>query len=268
MSDDRVHRVVSADGTEVAGWIRGDGPPLVLVSGGTGDGHPDANPMASHLAAHFTCFFMSPSGLGLSGDREDISRERTFEDFAAFVRGIGEPVSVFAHSAGAVSVCGGVALAGGGACSAIALYEPALPISRPVMQGEAYASFCVAVSEGRAADAFWIFVDDVVVPTDDERVLLALPGVAEAAASGFPNSVRRTPEINRPVDPAWWAHFDMPVLLFQGENSSPHYKDAVSHVADEVSDARLRQIEGAGHLGPMTHAAAVADDLIAFVSTS
>jgi hypothetical protein len=42
--DDRIHRVVSDDGTEIAGRLRRQGPPLVIVHGGLGDGnaHPSA----------------------------------------------------------------------------------------------------------------------------------------------------------------------------------------------------------------------------------
>ena len=41
MNEGRVHRVVSDDGTEIAGLVRGQGPPLVLVPGAFGEGNPD-----------------------------------------------------------------------------------------------------------------------------------------------------------------------------------------------------------------------------------
>jgi pimeloyl-ACP methyl ester carboxylesterase len=34
----RVQVAISADGTEIVGRVRGQGPPLVLVHGGWGDG--------------------------------------------------------------------------------------------------------------------------------------------------------------------------------------------------------------------------------------
>jgi pimeloyl-ACP methyl ester carboxylesterase len=264
VSDERVHRVVSDDGTEIAGWIRGDGPPLVLVPGGNLDGNPDASLMRPHLEGHFTCYFMSPRGLGLSADHPDVSRERTFEDFAAFVRGIGEPVSAFGHSAGAVPVLGGAALTDG-ACRSIALYEPALPVSRPVMHDDAYANFCAAVAEDRQTDAFRIVVDDVIVPTtDEEKAFLSLPGVADFFAATFPMAVRNLPDMNRPIDTGVFERLVMPVLLIEGTRSSDHYKDAVRLLSETLHDARVIQVDGAGHLGPTTHAQAVAEELVAF----
>ncbi len=264
MDDDRMHRAASADGTEIAGRVRGDGPPLVVLPGGLGDGNPDTNLLTPFLVEQFTCYFMSPRGLGVSADHPDHSRERLSEDCAAFVTAIGEPVSMFGHSAGAVSVLGGAALAAP-ACRSIALYEPALPVSRPVMPEEAHARFCTAVAEGRPDDAFWILVDDVIVPTDDERALFALPGVADAATPFFPLTVRWGLDLNRAIDATSLESVDMPVLLLEGSRSSDHYRDAVRSLSETLDDARVVEIDGAGHMGPVTHPHAVAEELLSFL---
>jgi pimeloyl-ACP methyl ester carboxylesterase len=264
VTEDRMHRAVSADGTEIAGRVRGDGPPLVVLPGGLGDGNPDTNFLTPFLVEHFTCYFMSPRGLGVSADHPDRSRERLFEDCAAFATAIGEPVSMFGHSAGALSVLGGAALAPA-VCRSLALYEAAVPVSRPVMHEEAHARFCNAVAEGRPDDAFWILVDDVIVPTDDERALFALPGVADAAAPVFPITVRWGLDMNRPIDPGLLKSLDMPVLLLEGTRSSDHYRDAVRALSEMLDDARVVEIDGAGHMGPVTHPQAVAEELVSFL---
>lgn len=264
LTDDRTHRVTSADGTEIAGVVRGDGPPLVVVPGGLGNGHPDTSLVAPFLVERFTCYFMSPRGLGMSAGSPDRSRERLAEDCAAFMLAIDEPVSVFGHSAGAVAVLGGASLAAA-ACHAIALYEPALPVSRPVMHEEAHARFCDAVAEGRDNDAYWIVVDDVIVPTDEERALCALPGVAEAAAPALPITVRWGLELNRPLDPKSLQPVNMPVLLLEGTRSSDHYRDAVHALSEMLDDAHVVEIDGAGHMGPVTHPQAVAEELVSFL---
>jgi pimeloyl-ACP methyl ester carboxylesterase len=206
---------------------------------------------------------MSPRGLGVSADHPDRAQERLSEDCAAFVSAIGEPVAAFGHSAGAVAVLGGAALAAS-TCRAIALYEPALPVSRPVMPEEAHARFCTAVAEGRSTDAFWILVDDVIVPTDEERALFSLPGIAEAAEPVLPITVRWGLELNRPIDATSLARVAMPVLLLEGTRSSDHYRDAVRSLNETLEDARVVEIDGAGHMGPVTHAEAVARQLVEF----
>jgi pimeloyl-ACP methyl ester carboxylesterase len=133
------------------------------------------------------------------------------------------------------------------------------------MHDDAYASFCAAVDEDRQADAFRIVVDDVLVPTtDEERALLSLPGVDDFFATGFPMAVRNLPDMNRPIDVGVLEQLVMPVLLLDGTRSSDHYKDAVRFLSETLHDARVIQVDGAGHLGPTTHAQAVAEELVAF----
>jgi pimeloyl-ACP methyl ester carboxylesterase len=263
VSEEIVHRVVSDDGTEIAGRVRGQGPPLVLVPGALGEGNPDMDFMQPFLVQHFTCYWLSLRGRGISSEHPDHSRERHYEDVAAFVEGIGERVSVFGHSSGAVWVLGGAARAAA-ACRALALYEPALPVARPVMRDEAYSRYCSAVAEDRLTDAFWIATDDVIEPTDEERALFATPGVAELAAPVLPLGVREIAELNRPTDTDAFATLTMPVLLLEGTRSGDHFKDAVRSVSEGLDHARVVEIEGVGHLGPVTHPEAVADELIAF----
>ena len=69
----RVQVAISADGTEIVGRVRGQGPPLVLVHGGWGDGEVAYEELVPHLADRFTCYTPSTRGRGLSGDNPDHS---------------------------------------------------------------------------------------------------------------------------------------------------------------------------------------------------
>lgn len=111
MDEDRIHRAVWEDGTQIVGRVQGHGPPIVLVHGGLGDGEVSWRFMLPFLVDPFTCYMMSTRGRGLSGEHPDHSRQRHFEDVAAFVESIGEPAGVFGHSAGAVWALGGSTLA-------------------------------------------------------------------------------------------------------------------------------------------------------------
>lgn len=263
MNEDRIFRVVSTDGTQIAGWIRGQGPPLVLVHGGLGDGNPDMNLMVPFLAEHFTCYCISTRGRGVSTEHPDHSRERQYEDVAAFVEGIGEPVCVFGHSSGAAWVLGGAARAAD-ACRAIALYEPPLPAARPVVSDDAYTRFCEAINDRRYSDAVLIFVDDVVVPTDEERALFAMPVVVELCTPVLPAVALEAREVDRPFPIETCELLTMPVLLMQGARSGDHFKDAVHLLAGALPRSRVVEINDAGHLGPVTHPQTVAEELISF----
>jgi pimeloyl-ACP methyl ester carboxylesterase len=91
MTGERIHRVVSADGTEIAGRVAGDGPPLVLVHSAAHDGDIAWEAMLRHLTDRFTCYLPSLRGVGLSGDNPDHSPPRLQEDVNSFVDSIGEP---------------------------------------------------------------------------------------------------------------------------------------------------------------------------------
>jgi pimeloyl-ACP methyl ester carboxylesterase len=263
VDEDRIVRVISADGTEITGRVRGQGQPLVLVHGGLSDGNPDTNLMVPFLLGHFTCYSISTRGRGVSADCADHSRERQYEDVAAFLEDIGEPVCVFAHSSGAAWVLGGAARAAA-SCRAIALYEPALPESRPVMREDAYARFSQAITDGRYEDAVLISVDDIIVPTDEERALFTIPAVMEICTSVLSAAALEIPELNRPFPIEMLDTLAMPALLMQGTRSGDHFKDAVHRLAEALPRSRVVDIDGAGHLGPMTHAQTVANELIFF----
>ena len=87
----RVQVAISADGTEIVGRVRGQGPPLVLVHGALGDGGLPTRRWCPTLPTG------SPAtrrarGRGLSGDNPDHSPPRLEEDVTALVDSIGEPV--------------------------------------------------------------------------------------------------------------------------------------------------------------------------------
>ena len=95
----RVHRVVSDDGTELAGLVRGQGAPLVLVPGVFGEGTPTWT-SCTLPGAPLHLLLDEPQGAVRAAAHRPL-RECLYEDVAAFVKGIGEPASLFGHAAGA-----------------------------------------------------------------------------------------------------------------------------------------------------------------------
>src|SRR5918994_4256030 len=93
--------VTSLDGTPIAYWRSGEGPPLVLVHGTSAD-HSRWAPVLPAFEERFTVYAVDRRGRGESGDSEDYSIEREFEDVAAVVDSIEAPVNLLGHSYGAV----------------------------------------------------------------------------------------------------------------------------------------------------------------------
>jgi pimeloyl-ACP methyl ester carboxylesterase len=93
--------MTSADGTRIAYWRKGSGPPLLLVHGGACD------PMAwcyvvPVLARRFTVYSCDRRGRRERGDTAPYGAERELEDLAAMLRPIGRPVRLLGHSAGRI----------------------------------------------------------------------------------------------------------------------------------------------------------------------
>jgi pimeloyl-ACP methyl ester carboxylesterase len=262
MASDPIHAAISGDGTEIAGRVRGKGQPLVLVHGGLGDGDASWLLMLPHLAEHFTCFLMSTRGRGLSGESGDHSQERLFEDVAAYIQSIGEPVCVFGHSSGAFWSLGGAA-AVAQRVRALAVYEPPFPRLEPPTTDDQYARITAAVADSRLADGVLIATAEIIGLSLDEQALFSQPGVAERARKALPVAVREIPELNRPLQ-ASTAALTMPVLVLHGQHSRPGFTSAARDLVGQLSNARLVEVAGAAHLGPLTAPQHVAEELISF----
>ena len=91
----------SADGTRIAYWREGSGPPLLLVHGGVCD-HLAWHFVLPFLARSFTVYTFDRRGRGESGDTLPFAVEREVEDIEAMLRAIGEPAHLLGHSAGGI----------------------------------------------------------------------------------------------------------------------------------------------------------------------
>jgi pimeloyl-ACP methyl ester carboxylesterase len=263
--DDRIHRAVTDDGTEIAGRVHGQGPPLVLVHGGLGNGDISFRFLAPLLAERFTCYCVSTRGRGLSGDHPDHSHERLVADVVAFVDSIGEPVGLMGHSSG-----GRIALdaaAQTDVVSALAVYEPWIPQLRDdeviVRNARAAARIARLGADGRLVEAAQVFLVDAALANHEELAVLAEHDVAELMAPTVPVSVQEM-VVFLTAEPAAIAPLERittPTLLLHGSRTHPFFTAAVNHVAARLPDATIREIAGAGHLGPQLVPQPVAEAL-------
>jgi pimeloyl-ACP methyl ester carboxylesterase len=269
MEHERIHRAISDDGTQIAGRVLGQGPPLVLVHGGLGSGEVSWRFLLPYLTERFTCFTMSTRGRGLSADSPDHTVERLVQDVTSFVASIGDPVGLVGHSSGgALSLA---ATARSSAVSSLAVYEPAtmeLASEDLVTRFEnARADIQRATDEGRLVDGARIMFEEIALANDDELAAISAVGTAKLMAPGVPEFLSDA----KPI--LTWRHFDsallgritVPTLLLRGSRTDAFYAGVVDHLAPRLADARVREIPGAGHLGPQLAAESVAEELMLFL---
>ncbi len=271
MTDARIHRAVSADGTEIAGRVVGQGPPLVLVHGGPHDGDLAWGALVPHLADRFTCYLPSIRGRGLSTDSPDLSPPRLQEDISAYVDSIGEPVFLVGWS-GIEWTVG--AAAHSGSVVTVALYEPNVGA---LMREDDLARMGAALQQGAAAAADGRLVDASrafhrYVATDDEIAAALETDYFDRCASLLP-AVQQERQRGgsydgpRATDPEMLGKITVPVLLLRGQETRlrTFVTDSVQYVAQHVADPHVREpLPGLGHFAPILAPEPIAEELISF----
>ncbi|WP_436345599.1 alpha/beta fold hydrolase [Natronorubrum sp. FCH18a] len=270
-----IHRAVSDDGTEIVGRVHGQGPPLVLVPGALGDGERVWEQLLPLLTDRFTCYAMSTRGRGLSGHSTDLSIGRLVQDVKAFAESIDEPVGLMGWSSGAL-----LSLATAentGAVSAVAAYEP--PVFEVISEDvsarmmDAIGRVGEAAEEDQLVDAARAWIE--FVANDDELADATELDFFEALAPNVPVQLQEFEQVfesegTSPTDPSELTKISVPVLLLQGTRSMPDpwFIDSAHHVTEYVADIHVREIAGAGHLGPVLKPEAVADELGRFFAAT
>ena len=271
MTDHQIHRAVSADGTEIAGRVRGRGPALVLVHGGIGDGDIAWEALLPHLTDRFTCYLPSTRGRRLSGDNPDHSSACLEEDITAFVDSIGEPVCLVGWSGSGAWVLG--AAARSGSVAAVAAYEPGVvSVMREADLVRTFATMeqvGMAAADGRLVDAVRAFAPWVC--TVSEIAALEEMDFYQRWAGCVPAMLRFVQqdaayEGPRSTDPEMLGTVAAPVLLLRGQQTllGTWFADAARHIAQHVADAHVRELPGIGHFAPVLAPVPLAAGLIRF----
>ncbi len=247
----RETRVRSADGTEIAYWHSGAGPPLVLVHGGTAD-HTRWRTVLPVLAQQASVYAMDRRGRGGSGDRDDYTVEREFDDVAAVVREVagrtGGPVDLLGHSYGAVCALGGARQAAG-AVRRLVLYEPPIGPAAATVAGDVVSRLEELLAQGRRDDLLVTFFREEVRMTPAElETLRGLPAwqARLAAAHTLPRELRTVTTFDPPA--GWFADIAAPTLLLLGGDSPEPVAAATRMVQRALPDARIVQLPGQQHV--------------------
>lgn len=244
------HEVASRDGTVIAYWTSGQGPPLVLVHGATVD-HTNWQAILPYLEPHATVHVMDRRGRGASGDAARYALAREYEDVAAVVAAVaatsGSEVDVLGHSHGGECAMGAAALTG--SIRRLVLYEgwpspdpETVDRSREAAQG--LEPLLAAGDREAALDAFY---RRVLGLSDEELAgLRALPEWP-ARVAAVHTSIR---ELRAAVvfDPAQARRITVPVLMLVGGDTPEALRHRPEAVAAALPDARVSVLDGQQHI--------------------
>lgn len=243
-------QVHSADGTHVGFDRQGDGPPLLLVHGGTADSSRWA-PVIPALERRFTLLIPDRRGRGLSKvEATDYSLEREAEDLIAIAESVpgGGVVRVLAHSFGALVTM--EAAARSAAFGALVLYEPPFPTpGLDVVDATAMATFAERLEAGDREGVLETFFTQVI----------ELPQAAVDAMKGTPMWQARLAAVHTLVregeavrswtpDPSRLASINGPVRLLLGTATTPALEAASRALAASMPTWELVALEGQGHM--------------------
>lgn len=252
----------SADGTRIAYEPRGDGPPIVLVSGLLCD-RDTHRPLAEALAPRFTAVVYDRRGRGESGDTPPYAVDREVEDLAAVLNALGGAASVYGHSSGA-----GLALRAGAAALPIPrliLHEPPYGADDVASRSEARElaeGVRAAVEAGRPEDAIGLFMAGMGTPDEVVASMAADPRMLRLATTmPYDHAVMGDFDEGGAIPVATVRRVAIPTLVLAGTASPDFFLDAARRIAELLPDGRLHQLDGADHGAP---AAVVAPAVGAF----
>lgn len=240
----------SKDGTLIGFWRSGSGPPLLLVHGTQAD-HTRWSKILPRLEQHFTVFAMDRRGRGASGDAAGYAIQREAEDVAAVIEAVneqaGEPVSVLAHSYGAVCTLEAALLVD--PIRRLILYEPPIPTGLAMYPPGLPEQIDARVQQGELESALEMFLQQVVkMPADELSFYRQLPT--------WPTRVSLAPTIQREMvidqkyrfQPEKFASLAMPILLLRGSDSPPLFQKAVEQLASALPASRVVSLPGQQHI--------------------
>lgn len=255
--------VRSADGTPIAYWPSGSGPPLVLVHGAPGVRH-GWDRLLPILGSDVTVCPMDRRGRGASGDSQTYALRREFEDVAAVVQDIGGPVDLFGHSFGGPVALEATLLAPN--VRRLILYEPYLAEYGPYPDGMV-ERFEAMAEAGDAEGVLMIVMKDLGAFTDEEVAeYRAQPTWSDRVeAAGVFGRREARAENDYRFDPERFTKMRVPTLLLEGSESPQYVRAGAEAVNVALPDSRVVVLAGQGHAAHLMAPELLAGEILAFV---
>jgi pimeloyl-ACP methyl ester carboxylesterase len=254
-------KVLSQDGTPIAVWRGGEGPPLVLIHGAAAD-HNRWAPVLPALEERFTVFAIDRRGRGQSGDASDYSLEREYEDVVAVVTSAGEEVNVLGHSYGGICALEAALLTDG--IRKLVLYEP--PMGFLKSPPHVVERLQTLLEEGKRDELLGYFMEEVAgLPPDQVELMRSLP--AWEARLDAADTIAREERASRKyvLDASRLGGLEVPTLYLQGGDSNEPFKAAGEALRRALPDCRVVIMPGQRHAAMDTATDLFASEVLSFL---
>ena len=261
------HTVRSRDGTEIAYFRSGTGPPLVAVHGATAD-HTAWNLLLPYLEPHVSVMAVDRRGRGGSGDHPEWDLEREFEDVAAVVDAVaaetGGPVDLLGHSFGGAIALGGATLTPN--VRRLALYEPVTRAEHDAKPADVVERIDRLVRDGKREEALETMFREIVLMSEEAfaayRQLPIWPARV-AIAHTLPRELGVS-LTDTTIEAERVAALRVPTLLLGGD-SPPGPKTSVARLSETLPNARVSVLEGQEHMAIYDAPETFAERLLGFL---
>lgn len=249
--------VKSNDGTAIAYDLIGEGPPVVLISGGLNQ-RIMYGKLVGPLSEQHTVFNYDRRGRGDSGDGDPdtYTIEREIEDLATVIDAIGEPASVFGNCTGGIIALH--AAAAGVPMEKLGLYEPPWAVGgdKPVAGPDYLDRLKALIDAGKRDEAIMMFQKEAVGASDEFVQRLrnhpAWPIIVGLAHTLVYDRVV-VGDGSIPADVI--RKVDVPTLLMEGGASSSWQRNACTEVANLLPNVQREVLPGQGHVFPLVESA-------------
>lgn len=246
-----MEKVKSRDGTPIAFYRSGSGPPLLLIQG-TGAANATSWPAFQTLGKHFTVIAADRRGRGGSGDHNEYSLKKEYEDIISIAEAIGVDLFLLGHSFGGLLALETALISDH--FSKLVLYEPSVPLpdcpAYPEGLPERYQALLDA---GNLEGLLYLHYREAGQMTNAEiEKLRNSPAWQErlAAAHTLPRESRATDEYQ--FDPNRFADLQIPVLLLSGGDSSDILKKPVEALNAALPKSSIVELPGQQHIAMHT----------------
>jgi pimeloyl-ACP methyl ester carboxylesterase len=256
--------VTSKDGTPIAYWRSGEGPPLVLVHGTAAD-HGRWAPVLPAFEERFSVCAVDRRGRGGSGDSDYYAIEREFEDVAAVVDSVGEPTILLGHSYGALCALEAALLTRN--VRKLVLYEPGIEVAgQKIYPQEVIERLEALLEAGDRDGVVATFMREVAgLPPETVEHMRSQPAwqALVAPAHTIPRELRAGKAYR--LNPERFGDLWVPTLLLSGGESPAALRKAAEAVKETLSDSRIVVMAGQGHAAMDTRTDLFTTEVLRFV---